>query len=63
MNNEIGLREILSNLKQLSANELIVLQERISKHIYAKGVEDYLHALDITTDPKIKELNLWNKKF
>ena len=54
MKEEIGLPEIMKNLKQLSVNDLIMLQEQISKHIYAKGVEDYIHALNFETSQKPK---------
>lgn len=44
MNEEIGLKEILANLKKLPISELQIVQKWLTDVVYAKGVEDYLRA-------------------
>lgn len=38
------LQDILKSLKNLSSSDLLTLSNNIVRHIYAKGVEDYLQA-------------------
>ena len=44
MKEEIGLKEILDNLRNLSANDLRIVQRQLTDVMYAKAIEDYLQA-------------------
>lgn len=58
------LQEILKAIRNLSVNEILLLQEQIGKTLYAKGVEDFIRARqygkefkEIISSPKEDSIN------
>lgn len=53
-------KKCLKLLKDMSGRELIELQYSVSKHIYVKGVEEHIRAIQM--EPFINELINKNNK-
>jgi len=51
----MNLQEIVKSLKSLSYSDLAMVQSMLTKYIYAKGVEDYLTAIQMK--PFIDEMS------